>query len=148
MLYYCPFLLVPDELIFTFDQVCSVTKFILLVLRLQFLPHRSLPVCDPLTGVDMATVAAADNVGERGPPVYESGQAPLPDDEKGGAPLQTLDAENNLTYNDVDEEPEIHARTWIALAAMVLLNYVFVVALLGPPAVVRSTDSALLDALD
>lgn len=42
----------------------------------------------------------------------------------------------NLSYNDDEEEPEIHMRTWIALAAMWLLNYVQVVALQGPPAVV------------
>lgn len=42
----------------------------------------------------------------------------------------------NLVYNDDEEEPEIRARTWIALAALWLLNYVQVVALQGPPAVV------------
>jgi hypothetical protein len=44
--------------------------------------------------------------------------------------------EDNLVYNAVDEEPEIHMRTWIALAAMFLLNLVQVFALQGPPAVV------------
>ena len=47
----------------------------------------------------------------------------------------TLD--DNLVYNAVDEEPEIHMRTWIALAAMFLLNLVQVFALQGPPAVVN-----------
>jgi len=42
----------------------------------------------------------------------------------------------NLSYNDDEEEPEIHMRTWVALGAMWLLNYVQVVALQGPPAVV------------
>jgi hypothetical protein len=42
----------------------------------------------------------------------------------------------NLSYNDDEEEPEIHLRTWVALGAMWLLNYVQVVALQGPPAVV------------
>lgn len=42
----------------------------------------------------------------------------------------------NLSYNDDEEEPELHMRTWLALAAMWLLNYVQVVALQGPPAVV------------
>ena len=45
---------------------------------------------------------------------------------------------DNLVYNDDEIEPEIHARTWIALASLWLLNYVQVVALQGPPAVVRS----------
>lgn len=42
----------------------------------------------------------------------------------------------NLSYNDDEEEPEIHMRTWVALGAMWLLNFVQVVALQGPPAVV------------
>ena len=45
--------------------------------------------------------------------------------------------DQNLVYNDDEEEPEIHMRTWIALAALWMLNYVQVVALQGPPAVVR-----------
>jgi hypothetical protein len=44
--------------------------------------------------------------------------------------------EGNLVYNDVNEEPELHARTYIALLAMFLLNYVQVLALQSPPAVV------------
>jgi hypothetical protein len=46
----------------------------------------------------------------------------------------------NLAYNDVDEEPELHLRTYIAVAAMLLLNYVQVIALQGPPVVVRAQD--------
>ena len=42
----------------------------------------------------------------------------------------------NFHYDKVDDEPEFHARTWLALAAMLLLNMVQVVALVGPPAVV------------
>jgi hypothetical protein len=42
----------------------------------------------------------------------------------------------NLVYDDDDEEPELHARTWVALGAMALLNFVVIFALLGPPAVV------------
>ncbi|GAD99999.1 similar to MFS drug efflux pump [Paecilomyces variotii No. 5] len=40
---------------------------------------------------------------------------------------------SNLVY-DEDEEPELHIRTWVALAAMFLLNMVQVLALMGPPA--------------
>lgn len=47
----------------------------------------------------------------------------------------TLSEEGNLVY-DGDEEPEIHMRTWIALASMFVLNLVQVFALQGPPAVV------------
>jgi hypothetical protein len=42
----------------------------------------------------------------------------------------------NLVYDNDNEEPELHARTWVALAAMGLLNFVVIFALLGPPAVV------------
>lgn len=44
----------------------------------------------------------------------------------------------NPVYDEVDEEPEIHMRTWIALASMFLLNLVQVFALQGPPAVVST----------
>jgi hypothetical protein len=42
----------------------------------------------------------------------------------------------NLTYDNVEDEPEIHLRTWIAAAAMFLLNFVQIIALQGPPVVV------------
>lgn len=41
--------------------------------------------------------------------------------------------ERNLVYEE-DEEPEFHARTFFALAAMFLLNLVQVFCLMGPPA--------------
>lgn len=43
--------------------------------------------------------------------------------------------EENLFYEE-DEEPELHAQTYFALAAMFLLNLVQVFGLLGPPTVV------------
>ncbi len=49
---------------------------------------------------------------------------------------KTVSDEGNPVYDAADEEPEIHWRTWIALAAMFLLNLVQVFALQGPPAVV------------
>lgn len=42
----------------------------------------------------------------------------------------------NLVYDNVDEEPVIHLRTWIALASMFVMNFVQTFALQGPPAVV------------
>ena len=57
-------------------------------------------------------------------------------DEKHVERVVTSDA--NLVYDDNDEEPELHARTYFALAAMFLLNLVQVLALQGPPAVVRN----------
>lgn len=42
----------------------------------------------------------------------------------------------NLAYDDTEHEPEIHIRTWIAVASMFLLNFVQIIALQGPPVVV------------
>ena len=60
-------------------------------------------------------------------------------DEK--TPTETQHLEKSITaenfvYNDAEEEPELHMRTWLALASMFLLNMVQVFALQGPPAVV------------
>jgi hypothetical protein len=43
----------------------------------------------------------------------------------------------NLVYDDEDVEPELHLRTYVALAAMWLLNWIQVVALQGPPSMVH-----------
>lgn len=48
----------------------------------------------------------------------------------------SLDA--NLVYED-DQQPELHSRTYFALAAMFLLNLVQVFGLMGPPAGVRKS---------
>lgn len=51
--------------------------------------------------------------------------------------LEQFDAtRTNLVYDNVDEEPELHARTYIAILAVFLINIVQVFALQGPPAVV------------
>ncbi len=42
----------------------------------------------------------------------------------------------NLEYREDDQEPEIHIRTWLAVAAMTILNFVALVALTGPPTMV------------
>lgn len=53
--------------------------------------------------------------------------------------IEDFDASNqNLHYDEVDQEPELHARTYLALFAMFLLNMVQVLALQGPPAVVSA----------
>ena len=52
--------------------------------------------------------------------------------------LSSTEIEGNLTYEDDDQEPKIHFRTWTAVAAMFLLNFVQVIALQGPPVVVSS----------
>ncbi len=51
--------------------------------------------------------------------------------------------EGNLVYNIIDEEPEIHLQTYIAVAAMLFLNYVQIIALQGPPVVVSETNIGL-----
>lgn len=57
---------------------------------------------------------------------------------------QRTPSEENLVYDEVDEEPELHARTYVALAAMFLLNLVQVVALQGPPAVVGANQQLVV----
>lgn len=71
---------------------------------------------------------------EKGVDVFEEKQM-----EYGGG------SDNNLVYDDAEVEPEIHARTWVAMAAMLMLNMVQVFALQGPPAVVRDNDSGRQD---
>ena len=52
--------------------------------------------------------------------------------------LKEIDgSDHNLRYDEVDDEPEIHLRTYVAVVAMFLLNLVQVLALQAPPAVVR-----------
>ena len=45
--------------------------------------------------------------------------------------------DGNLVYAVDELQPELHARTWIALAAMCLYSFTQLFALLGPPTVVR-----------
>lgn len=45
---------------------------------------------------------------------------------------------NEHAYQNAASEPEIHWRTYVALLAMVLINYVAVISLQAPPAVVSS----------
>jgi hypothetical protein len=52
--------------------------------------------------------------------------------------------DGNLVYEE-DEEPELHAQTYFALAAMFFLNLVHVFGLLGPPTGVwQSLDLEIL----
>ena len=88
----------------------------------------------------MAFDAAADRAGSEDPRPSGPEQTPSPYDEKDMSEAKHLErivtSEDNLVYDDVDEEPELHARTYIALASMFVLNLVQVFALQGPPAVV------------
>jgi hypothetical protein len=65
----------------------------------------------------------------------------LSQEQVGGANMksESVSSHNtNLVYDNDEEEPELHAKTYIALAAMFLLNFVQVLALQGPPAVVSA----------
>ena len=59
-------------------------------------------------------------------------------DEKLGGDVELREhAEaGDLIYLDADEEPQLHWRTYLALAAMCVLQFVSLVALLGPPTAV------------
>lgn len=50
--------------------------------------------------------------------------------------LEQIDTGGNLVYDLSEDEPEIHLRTYIACAAMILVNFVQVLALQGPPSAV------------
>lgn len=54
---------------------------------------------------------------------------------------------HNHSYDNEDEEPELHARTYIALAAMFLLNFIQAFALTGPPTVLSYIGEDLHDPL-
>ncbi|KEF54729.1 uncharacterized protein A1O9_09171 [Exophiala aquamarina CBS 119918] len=47
----------------------------------------------------------------------------------------TNTADENLVYDDDEHEPDLHARTWIALAGFCLYSFTQLFALLGPPTV-------------
>jgi hypothetical protein len=100
----------------------------------------------------MAFNTAADWVVGEKPRFNGLGQAHSLDNEKSLSEEKPLDrhvtSATNLVYDDIDEEPELHARTYIALAAMLLLNLVQVVALQGPPAVVGDNGAAWPGRLD
>jgi hypothetical protein len=52
-----------------------------------------------------------------------------------------------LVYDNVEEVPELHMRTWIAMASMLLLKFAELLALQGPPAVVSASVLCRCDIL-
>lgn len=66
-------------------------------------------------------------------------KASLSDPEKeGDLPSEHQeDATKTLAWSNEDVEPEFHHRTWLAVVALLFLNYVQVFCLLGPPQIVR-----------
>lgn len=64
-------------------------------------------------------------------------------DEKRGNHLEHVETDlGNLRYDDEDEEPELHMKTWIALAALIFMQMTMIMAVQGPPPAV--SDEALL----
>lgn len=59
--------------------------------------------------------------------------------------LENIDTNDNLNihYDDVDEEPELHMRTYIAIAAVCVMNLAQTVAVQGPPAAVTYIGRSL-----
>lgn len=75
------------------------------------------------------------------PQIAAEGDAKTFDSEKH---LEHVDiVQGDLVYDDAEHEPELHMRTWIALAAMCLFNYNVIFALLSPPAVASDPQSDL-----
>ncbi|KAH8653570.1 putative siderophore iron transporter [Xylariales sp. PMI_506] len=89
-----------------------------------------------LQGVELATIGAGDNA--------EKNHVHHVENQSDDKSLNTVDL--NLAYDLVDVEPEINLRTWIAVAAMLLLNFVQVLALLGPPVVLDNIGKSLSNA--
>lgn len=60
--------------------------------------------------------------------------------------LENIETNDNLNihYDEVDEEPELHMRTYIAIAAVCVMNLVQTIAVQGPPAAVRHQNSGSL----
>lgn len=50
-------------------------------------------------------------------------------------------AKGDLVYDDADHEPELHFKTYFALGAMFLLNFVGTFAIFSPPVAVSHSDA-------
>ncbi|KAJ9606740.1 hypothetical protein H2200_008749 [Cladophialophora chaetospira] len=53
------------------------------------------------------------------------------------------DKDGNLLYNEVDVEPELHWRTWVAFLAVWMINFTYSQTTAGPPAVLGYIGSDL-----
>lgn len=89
---------------------------------------------------NMASNVVSDGSVEKTPQPAQSDIASVEEkkDFSGENRIEDVSSDHNLHYDEVDLEPELHARTYIALFSMFMLNLVQVVALQGPPAVVSS----------
>jgi hypothetical protein len=53
--------------------------------------------------------------------------------------VETPTSNQVLVYDNSEEVPELHMRTWVAMASMMLLKFAELLALQGPPAVVSTS---------
>lgn len=74
--------------------------------------------------------------------VLAHNETPLTMEEKDPATSQVEDtyhdADGNMIYKEVDVEPQIHWRTWVALIAVWLVNFTYSQTTAGPPALVSN----------
>lgn len=54
-------------------------------------------------------------------------------------------SDGNLHYENDEEEPEIHARTYVAVGSVIVFTIAGLLSLQGPPAVVRTRVSFHFD---
>jgi MFS family permease len=57
--------------------------------------------------------------------------------------VENVDGVHNLSYDDTEIEPEFHARTFIALGSMFILNAVIAIAVQGPPTILGYISQSL-----
>ena len=81
-----------------------------------------------------------NNIRARPTPTVElvAEKAPEPADVKQFEHVPHLTDVHRVNTVDQEVEPDFHARTWVALAAFFVLNYVQVIALQAPSAVVSA----------
>jgi len=75
----------------------------------------------------------------------ESAIASVGGDEKEDSRAEELEQtfDSNVVYDLAELEPEVHLRTYLAVASMIVINFVQVLALQGPPTAVRVAHCSL-----
>lgn len=106
---------------------CSTNRAPFLVL----FPDSSLSPTTSMTSVHELSNDATIGYANEGEIDYKSKQPSV-------GPLASTQLAGATEEEVIDEEPELHARTWIAIAALFLLNFVQCFALTGTPSIVGS----------
>lgn len=57
--------------------------------------------------------------------------------------LEYAERASSIAYHDSELEPQLHWRTYVALASMCILQFVLLSALLGPPSAVSIISCAI-----